>query len=296
MCVRNGPGGVAVPGPRGVRVRLGRLSGELTELPRVWGPYEEERKDVGGQGRLAVRGGRLRRVDDAAAGREGPAAAAGARLAVVPSPQGGDGARAGRRGNGLLWGILPPVPRDGVVHHAVHVDGIHLGRDAVVLMAVADGHVIGWHVAASERASSWACLLRRIAPPDVVVCDGGGAIASAVASQWPGTRVRRCLFAFADPAVASAGPVPATNNVIESWNARIRAMLRAHRGMSPDRRIKAVCRWCHQHTECPESDRWLVDNAPTVEQVERMRAAAGDGAGDDGYGTGTEWKELHRAA
>lgn len=84
MCVRNGPGGVAAPGPWGVRVRLGRLSGELTELPRVRGPYEEERKDIGGQGPLAVHEGRLRRVDDAAAGREGPAAAAGARLAAVP--------------------------------------------------------------------------------------------------------------------------------------------------------------------------------------------------------------------
>lgn len=91
MCVRNGPGGVAAPGPRGVRVRLGRLSGELTELPRVRGPYEEERKDVGGQGPLAVHEGRLRRVDDAAAGREGPAAAAGLDWLPSPSPQGGDG-------------------------------------------------------------------------------------------------------------------------------------------------------------------------------------------------------------
>ena len=42
-----------------------------------------------------------------------------------------------------MWSLWPPVPLVDEVHHVVHVDGIHLHRDAVVLIAVAGGHVIG---------------------------------------------------------------------------------------------------------------------------------------------------------
>ena len=38
-----------------------------------------------------------------------------------------------------MWGLWPPVPLVDEVHHVVHVDGIHLHRDAVVLIAVAGG-------------------------------------------------------------------------------------------------------------------------------------------------------------
>lgn len=55
-------------------------------------------------------------------------------------------ARTLRRRCELMWGLWPPVPLVDEVHHVVHVDGIHLHRDAVVLIAVAGGHVIGWHV------------------------------------------------------------------------------------------------------------------------------------------------------
>ena len=54
-----------------------------------------------------------------------------------------------------MWGLWPPVPLVDEVHHVVHVDGIHLHRDAVVLIAVAGGHVIGWHVAKSEKAGRY---------------------------------------------------------------------------------------------------------------------------------------------
>ena len=52
-------------------------------------------------------------------------------------------ARTLRRRCELMWGLWPPVPLVDEVHHVVHVDGIHLHRDAVVLIAVAGGHVIG---------------------------------------------------------------------------------------------------------------------------------------------------------
>ena len=86
------------------------------------------------------------------------------------------------------------MPLVDEVHHVVHVDGIHLHRDAVVLIAVAGGHVIGWHVAKSEKAAAWQCLMARIAPPDVLVCDGGGGVLKAAKAMWPDTRIQRCLF------------------------------------------------------------------------------------------------------
>ena len=103
-------------------------------------------------------------------------------------------ARTLRRRCELMWGLWPPVPLVDEVHHVVHVDGIHLHRDAVVLIAVAGGHVIGWHVAKSEKAAAWQCLMARIAPPDVLVCDGGGGVLKAAKAMWPDTRIQRCLF------------------------------------------------------------------------------------------------------
>ena len=47
----------------------------------------------------------------------------------------------------------------------MHLDGIHLHRATVVLIAVSGGHVVGWHVARSETCSAWSSLLSRIAPP-----------------------------------------------------------------------------------------------------------------------------------
>lgn len=227
-----------------------------------------------------------------------------------------------RRRCELMWSLWPPVPLVDEVHHVVHVDGIHLHRDAVVLIAVAGGHVIGWHVAKSEKAAAWQCLMARIAPPDVLVCDGGGGVLKAAKAMWPDTRIQRCLFhvqanilepagrrprleaggrlrrvalslprvgdaggaaewlvsynrweqdfasfldekseyadgsvndmhqrlvkarrmirrriregqlfTFLDEGLASVGPVPSTNNLVESWNARLRDMLRRHRGL-----------------------------------------------------------------
>ena len=104
-----------------------------------------------------------------------------------------------------MWGLWPPVPLVDEVHHVVHVDGIHLHRDAVVLIAVAGGHVIGWHVAKSEKAAAWQCLMARIAPPDVLVCDGGGGVLKAAKATWPDTRIQRCLFVFCQVGVGRFG-------------------------------------------------------------------------------------------
>ncbi|MGE4624829.1 IS256-like element ISBlo17 family transposase [Bifidobacterium longum subsp. infantis] len=302
-------------------------------------------------------------------------------------------ARTLRRRCELMWGLWPPVPLVDEVHHVVHVDGIHLHRDAVVLIAVAGGHVIGWHVAKSEKAAAWQCLMARIAPPDVLVCDGGGGVLKAAKATWPDTRIQRCLFhvqanileltgrrprleaggrlrrvalslprvgdaggaaewlvsynqweqdfasfldekseyadgsvndmhqrlvkarrmirrriregqlfTFLDEGLASVGPVPSTNNLVESWNARLRDMLRRHRGLRLVRRLKAICWWCHQHTERPETDAWLAANAMTDERLERLYRQAWERSPQGQYetfgiparyGTGIDWNEFH---
>ena len=47
-------------------------------------------------------------------------------------------------------------------------------------------------------------------------------------------------FMFLDEGLAAAGPVPSTNNLVESWNARLRDMPRRHRGLRLVRRLKAI--------------------------------------------------------
>ena len=64
------------------------------------------------------------------------------------------------------------------------------------------------------------------------------------------------LFTYLDPALTAEGPLPRINNAIEGGvNARLRDMLRNHRGMSLMRRVKAVFWWCYLHTEPPRRAR-----------------------------------------
>ena len=82
---------------------------------------------------------------------------------------------------------------DGQAYDVVHLDGIHLGRNAVVPVAWAGGHVLGWYVARRETSAAWMSLMARIAEPVVVVCDRGGGIRKALRHAWPHARVQRCL-------------------------------------------------------------------------------------------------------
>jgi hypothetical protein len=76
----------------------------------------------------------------------------------------------------------------------VYVDGIWLSGSIVILIACTDSHIIGWHLSRSECSFAWAALMLRIAPPDVVVCDGGQGFEKARRRVWGDTRVQRCIF------------------------------------------------------------------------------------------------------
>lgn len=103
-------------------------------------------------------------------------------------------ARTLRRKNKLLWELWPPVPFIDEVYDYIHVDGIHIHRHAVILIAYSGKHVLGWYIARSETSHAWGCLMQRIIEPLVVVCDGSGGIRKAVQTYWPHTQVQRCLF------------------------------------------------------------------------------------------------------
>lgn len=103
-------------------------------------------------------------------------------------------ARTFRDKTARFWSIWPIAPVCDEVHHVVHVDGIWLKRRCVILIACTKDHVIGWHLARSESSEAWAALMARIAPPDVVVTDGGGGFEKARRATWPNTKVQRCTF------------------------------------------------------------------------------------------------------
>nr|WP_156997042.1 hypothetical protein [Adlercreutzia caecimuris] len=84
-------------------------------------------------------------------------------------------ARTFRKKTSGFWKLWPIIPICDEVHHVVYMDGIWLSRKCVVLIACTDGHVIGCHLSRSENSRDWGCLMRRIASPDVLVCDGGAA-------------------------------------------------------------------------------------------------------------------------
>ena len=99
-----------------------------------------------------------------------------------------------RRRTAEFWRVWPMPPQTGEVHRVIHVDGIYLARDLVVLIASADGHVLSWYMARSETSRAWEALISPIPAPPVVVTDGGSGFQRAVRGAWPRTRVQRCVF------------------------------------------------------------------------------------------------------
>ena len=104
------------------------------------------------------------------------------------------GGRSFRRRCEPLWQLWPFSPIIDEVHDVIFVDGIHLGPGAVVLIAQTPDCVLGWYAARSENSRAWEALMSRIAPPALVVTDGGSGFATARTKVWPATAVQRCTF------------------------------------------------------------------------------------------------------
>ncbi|GHT79458.1 transposase [Actinomycetota bacterium] len=274
------------------------------------------------------------------------------------------------------------------IHRVVYVDGIYLGRKAVILIAKSDDYVLGWYLARTENSVAWEALLSRIAPPKMVVSDGGSGFEKARKRVWGDTAVQRCtfhvfcqvkrytttrpnlaagielyglarellhikdlksadrwveryikwcqdwesflnektyddnrnwvwtherlvkarnslntlihkgtLFTYLDPRLTDDRPLPTTNNKIEGGvNALLRQLLRDHRGMSIDRRIKAIFWWCYMHTEYPLSPAQILKTFPTddgINSLYRSYTKAKEQDGPQRWGDGIVWSEFH---
>lgn len=294
-----------------------------------------------------------------------------------------------KRATREFWEIWPIAPCTGEICDVVFLDGIWIGRDAVVLIACTKDHVLAWHLAETECASAWAALMVRMPAPAMAVSDGAPGFGKAARAVWPATRIQRCtfhafcqvrrcttsrpkldagvelyslakrllkakdadsaaawladyatwcvkwerflreftikdgrkqyvherlrkarralnklvqsgeLFTFVEMAEERGGAWDSTNNMIEgAINARLREMLRMHRGLSAIRRIKAIFWWCYMHTESPLPASEILHVMPTDDQVDGLFASASnehkrdDGAPEE-YGSGVVWNEFH---
>ena len=102
-----------------------------------------------------------------------------------------------RRKTERFWKMWPLPVYTGEVHDVVFVDGIYITKKLVILIACSRTHVLAWYLAESECSSAWAALLAKVAPPLMVVTDGGTGFAKAVRAIWPNTCVQRCLVHIA---------------------------------------------------------------------------------------------------
>lgn len=92
--------------------------------------------------------------------------------------------------------------------------------------------------------------------------------------------------------------VPITNNRLEGGvNAQVRDMLRTHRGLSLERRLKAVYWWCYMHSPRPLSLSELLNYMPTDESISAIykRITQNNRVNNTipKWGDAIAWNELH---
>ena len=92
--------------------------------------------------------------------------------------------------------------------------------------------------------------------------------------------------------------MPCMNNRIEGGtNTLLRSMLRNHRGLSLERRVKAVYWWCYMHSPRPLSAAEILKCMPTDETIsrayQRLNAKNKVDYSVPQWGEGVAWNELH---
>ena len=101
--------------------------------------------------------------------------------------------------------------------------------------------------------------------------------------------------------IAEMGKVPSTNNQIEGGiNARLRDLLRNHRGLSIERRIKVVFWWCYMHSPRPLPVSEILKVMPTDKSIaaiyqkifEREKRTSSIPT----WGDAVVWGELHKSS
>lgn len=108
------------------------------------------------------------------------------------------------------------------------------------------------------------------------------------------------LFTYLDESLSYGEELPSINNRIEGGiNAQLRTMLRNHRGMSIERRIKAVFWWCYFHTPKPLSASEILKVMPTDRSISKLYKAMNERSQlEDSistWGDAIVWSELHKS-
>lgn len=291
-----------------------------------------------------------------------------------------------RRKTAKFWSIWPLPPKIEEAYDVLHFDGIYLSRKLCVLICCSKQYVLSWYVCRYENSRAWSTLMERIAPPRVVISDGGSGFAKALDKTWPLASHQRCLFhvftqvkryTTSQPKTQAGRElythtkrlfkihtmdeayewidyllgwrkrhdtflremtvdeygnkrsiherllkaesslwrlinrqtlftylefvditVPITNNRLEGGvNAQLRDMLRTHRGLSLERRLKAVYWWCYMHSPRPLSLSELLNYMPTDESISAIykRITQNNRVNNTipKWGDAIAWNELH---
>ena len=107
------------------------------------------------------------------------------------------------------------------------------------------------------------------------------------------------LFTYLDDSLKqSIDNIPSTTNRIEGGiNSQLRGMLREHRGLSIERRIKAVFWWCYMHSPDPLSASEILKIMPTDKSIadicQRLIDAEKQVASIPRWGDAVVWNEFH---
>ncbi len=105
------------------------------------------------------------------------------------------------------------------------------------------------------------------------------------------------LFTYLDEKLLLEGPIPSTNNQIEGGvNCQLRSMIRNHRGLKLDRRVKAVFWWCYTHSEYMQDFQTILKDMPTENMLKKQLKADSTNNDTDipgGFGTGIDWNDYH---
>ena len=107
------------------------------------------------------------------------------------------------------------------------------------------------------------------------------------------------MFTYLDEELTRDFKAPSMNNRIEGGvNARLREMLRNHRGLSIERRIKAVYWWCYMHSPEPLSSSELLEAMPTDKSIaaiyQRMNEKQRLEKSLSIWGDAIVWSDFHK--
>ncbi|MDR2568135.1 MAG: transposase, partial [Mycoplasmataceae bacterium] len=91
------------------------------------------------------------------------------------------------------WDELPKIEPTGEIYNVAIIDGVHVTGKTVLIMITPE-FVVNFYICDSECYETWIHLLKQVAAPKFVVCDGGCGMLKAIHDAWSTTSIQRCHF------------------------------------------------------------------------------------------------------